>query len=272
MRILFLGDVVGRSGRTALTENLSRLKKEWQVDFAIVNGENATDGQGLSRKHASELIHAGANCITLGDHAFDQKDMHDAIQYDPRILRPVNFARKAPGRGFHQFSLQDGRSLLVAQVLGQLFMKKPYDNPFVAIETVLNMCNLGKTMQALVVDIHCEATSEKMAMGHYCDGRASLVVGTHTHIPTSDAVILKGGTAYLTDAGMCGVYHSIIGMHIDEPMNRFVNGMSQGRLKPAVGQAVISGVLVETDDQTGLAKSISSVRVGELTHGNACYR
>lgn len=264
MRILFLGDVMGRSGRAAVTARLPRLREDWHVDFVIVNGENASNGMGLTGEHAKLLFEAGADCITLGDHAFDQKDMMQVIGQDARILRPINFAKSAPGRGYRVFEVPGGRKVLVAQVLGQVFMKRPFDDPFSALEPVLKAHPPGGLVQAAVVDMHCEATSEKMAMGHYCNGRVSLVVGTHTHVPTADAQIMSGGTAYLTDAGMCGDYNSVIGMDAAEPLRRFVTGMPKSRFSPALGEATLSGVLVETDDRTGKATSVSMIRKGGL--------
>jgi len=262
MRILFLGDVMGRAGRTAVATHLARLRDEWKLDFVIINGENASNGMGLSAEHANLLFEAGADCVTLGDHAFDQKDMLQHVGQDTRILRPINFAKGAPGRGHRVFEAPGGRKILVAQVLGQVFMKRPFDDPFSALEPVLKAHPPGGLVQAAIVDMHCEATSEKMAMGHFCDGRVSLVVGTHTHVPTADAQILPGGTAYLTDAGMCGDYNSVIGMEKAEPMRRFITGMPKARFTPALGEATLSGVFLESDDRTGLAKSVRMVRVG----------
>ena len=262
MRILFLGDVMGRAGRAAVAENLPRLRKDWRLDFVVVNGENATNGAGLSGEHAKGLLEAGADCLTLGDHAFDQRDMLQFIESEPRIVRPVNYAKGAPGRGFRVFDAPGGRKVLVAQVLGQVFMKRPFDDPFSAIEPVLKSHPRGGMVQAALIDMHCEATSEKMAMGHWCDGRASMVVGTHTHVPTGDAMILDGGTAYLSDAGMCGDYDSVIGMEKTEPIRRFVTGMSKGRFSPATGAATLSGLYIETDDATGRATRIAMVRQG----------
>jgi len=253
---------VGRAGRRAITENLARLRSEWRLDFVVVNGENATGGMGLSGSHAKVLLEAGADCLTLGDHAFDQKDMLQFIQNEPRIIRPLNFAKDAPGRGFGVFADKRGRKILVTQVLGQVFMKRAFDDPFSAIDAVLRKHPLGGAVQASLVDIHCEATSEKMGMGHYCDGKASLVVGTHTHIPTGDAQILPGGTGFQGDAGMCGDYLSVIGMDKAEPMRRFVTGMGRERFTPAMGEATLSGVYVETDDKTGKATVIRMVRQG----------
>ncbi|SEQ23956.1 TIGR00282 family metallophosphoesterase [Thalassovita taeanensis] len=262
MRLLFLGDVMGRAGRHAVEENLPRLKAEWRLDFVVVNGENASNGAGLSGEHAKGLLAAGADCVTLGDHAFDQKDMLQFIEGEPRILRPLNFAKGAPGRGHRVFQDGRGRKVLVAQVLGNVFMKRAFDDPFSAIDAVLRAHPLGGAVQAVMVDMHCEATSEKMGMGHYCDGKASLVVGTHTHVPTADAQILPGGTGFLSDAGMCGDYNSVIGMEKTEPMRRFVTGMAKGRFAPALGEATLSGVFVETDDRTGKAVTIRMIRQG----------
>lgn len=262
MRTLFLGDIMGRAGRTAITERLPELKTRLKVDFCVVNGENASSGVGLSGPHAEDLLNAGVDCLTLGDHAFDQKDMLSYIENEPRILRPLNFAKQAPGRGHRLFTDARGRKILVLQVLGQVFMKRAFDDPFSAVDAVLRAHPLGGQAQMILVDMHCEATSEKMGMGHYCDGRASLVVGTHTHVPTGDAQILPGGTGYLTDAGMCGDYNSVIGMEKTEPMRRFVTGMSKGRFQPALGEATLSGVLVETDDRTGKATAIHMIRDG----------
>ncbi|MEM9430481.1 MAG: TIGR00282 family metallophosphoesterase [Pseudomonadota bacterium] len=262
MRILFLGDVVGRSGRTALAEQLPGLRENLKLDFVIVNGENASAGMGLSAAHSRDLLASGADCLTLGDHAFDQKDMASHIETDPRILRPLNYARTAPGRGTRLFTLPSGDKILVIQILGQVFMRRAFDDPFGTIDAALKAAPLGGLVQAIVVDVHAEATSEKMAMGHFCDGRASLVVGTHTHVPTADAQILPGGTAYMTDAGMCGDYASVIGMDKEEPLSRFVTGMSTGRFTPALGPATLSGVLVVTDRRSGHAVSVTPVRLG----------
>ncbi len=262
MRILFLGDVVGRAGRRAIGERLAGLRAAWKLDFVVVNGENATNGAGLSAAHARALLEAGADVLTLGDHAFDQRDMLEFAAAEPRVIRPLNIAKGAPGRGARLFADRRGRKVLVTQVLGNVFMRRAFDDPFSAIEPVLGAHPPGGQAQAVLVDIHCEATSEKMAMGHFCDGRASLVVGSHTHIPTADATILPGGTAYQTDAGMCGDYNSVIGMDRAEPMRRFVTGMTGGRFQPASGEATLTGIYVETDDRSGLAVRVEMVRQG----------
>jgi metallophosphoesterase (TIGR00282 family) len=262
MRLLFLGDVMGRAGRQGITDRLPGLREDWRLDFVVVNGENATNGVGLSAEHAKAIFEAGADVVTLGDHAFDQKDMLSHIEHDQRILRPLNLARQAPGRGAAMFKDRRGRKVLVVQALGQVFMSRSYDSPFAAVDEVLKRHPLGGQAQAIVVDIHCEATSEKMGMGHFCDGRASLVVGTHTHVPTADTQILPGGTGFQSDAGMCGDYNSVIGMDKAEPLRRFVTGMSKGRFNPALGEATLSGVYVETDDATGKAVDIRMIRQG----------
>jgi metallophosphoesterase (TIGR00282 family) len=262
MKLLFLGDVMGPSGRAAVAAHLPRLRADWALDFVTVNAENATSGAGLSPDHARALLDAGADCLTLGDHAFDQKDMTSFIETEARIIRPLNFARTAPGRGARVFDAPSGRKVLVAQVLGQVFMKRPFDDPFSAIDAVLRAHPVGAAVTAAIVDVHAEATSEKMGLGHWCDGRASLVVGTHTHVPTADAQILSGGTAFQSDAGMCGDYDSVIGMEKLEPMRRFVTGMAKDRFTPAAGEATLCGTYVETDDATGLARRVVMIRQG----------
>jgi metallophosphoesterase (TIGR00282 family) len=217
---------------------------------------------GLSGAHAKVLLDAGTDVITLGDHAFDQKVMMTFINQEQRVIRPINFSKAAPGAGARVFTATNGRKVLVAQVLGQVFMKRAFDDPFSALDSVLKQYPMGGQVQASIIDIHCEATSEKMAVGHYCDGRASLVVGTHTHVPTSDAMIMSGGTAYLTDAGMCGDYNSVIGMEKTEPLRRFITGMPKDRFTPATDAATLSGVYIETDDRTGKATRIEMVRQG----------
>ena len=252
---------MGRSGRDALAKELPGLRKDLNIEFVVANCENATGGIGLSIEHAKQILALGVDCITLGDHAFDQREMITYIQQEQRIIRPINFAKTAPGNGTGIFTTINGKRVLVTQVLGQVFMKKNFSDPFAGLDTVLNVSKLGKLCDAAIVDVHAEATSEKMALGHWCDGRVSLVVGTHTHVPTSDIQILEHGTAYQTDAGMCGVYKSVIGMDREEPMQRFVTGMSKGRFIPANGEATLCGVFVEIG-QSGFAEKVSAVRVG----------
>ena len=263
MRLLFLGDVMGRAGRAAVIERLPALRAEWRLDFVVINAENATGGAGCSADHARALLAAGADVLTLGDHAFDQRDMVQFAESEPRVIRPLNYARAAPGRGARLFEAPGGKRVLVAQALGQVFMKRPFDDPFSALDAALRTHPLGPVADAVVVDFHAEATSEKMAMGHFLDGRASLVAGTHTHVPTADARVLGGGTAAISDAGMCGDYDSVIGMERAEPMRRFVSGMPGGRFQPAMGEATLCGLYVETGAGGRAARAVP-VRQGGL--------
>ncbi|MFO1013796.1 MAG: TIGR00282 family metallophosphoesterase [Caulobacteraceae bacterium] len=263
MRFAFFGDVVGRSGRDGLSEHLPGLKRVLDLEFVIINAENAASGFGITENTAKELFAAGADCLTLGNHSWDQKEALTYIVREPRLIRPLNYPilSDAPGRGTQLFETDRGRRIMVTNLLGRVHMDA-LDDPFAAVDRALNDCPLGDVADAVVVDMHCEATSEKMAMGHFCDGRASLVVGTHTHVPTADSQILPGGTAYQTDAGACADYDSVIGNEKDEPLRRFTTRISGGRYKPASGPATVCGVFVETDDRTGLARRVEPIRVG----------
>ena len=261
MRLLFLGDVVGRSGRDAVAARLPALVAEYGFDFVIVNGENASHGRGLTEQHFAEIRAAGADAVTLGDHAFDQRDTLTYIEREPTLIRPLNMAPGTPGRGANLIEGRNGHKVLVINALGRVFMD-PADDPFRAVETAVAACPLGEQADAVIVDFHTEATSEIQAMGFFLDGRVSLVVGTHTHIPTSDHRLLKGGTALMADAGMCGDYDSIIGVEVEEPLTRFLTGLAQGRFTPAEGEATLSGVAIETDAKSGLATKVSPLRLG----------
>jgi 2',3'-cyclic-nucleotide 2'-phosphodiesterase len=261
LRILFVGDVVGRAGRNVVAEHLPSLVRDWSLDLVVVNGENAAGGFGITETIYQELLDAGADAITLGNHAWDQREALVFIDRAPKLIRPVNFPRGTPGRGAALIDTKTGKRALVINAMGRVFMT-PFDDPFAALERELAACPLREAADAIVVDFHCEATSEKQGVGFFCDGRASLVVGTHTHVPTADHQILPGGTAYMTDAGMTGDYDSIIGMQKDEPLRRFTSGIPSGRFEPAQGAATLSGVAVETDDATGLAVKIAPVRIG----------
>lgn len=262
MRILFLGDVMGRSGREAIARRLPSLREEWRLDFVVANGENATQGNGLTPAHAKDLLSSGIDCITLGDHAFDQRQMIQFAESEPRIVTPLNFARAAPGKGARVYTADRLKRILVVSALGRVFMKQPFDDPFLRVSQALDQHPLGSAVDAAIVDFHAEATSEKMAMGHWCDGRASLVAGTHTHVPTADAKILAEGTGYISDVGMCGDYNSVIGVRKEEPMRRFTTGMSGGKLEPSNGEASICGIFVETRPDSGLARRTAPIRVG----------
>ena len=260
MKVLFLGDVVGRSGRDAVARHLPGLRDRLGLDFVVANGENAAHGFGITDKTAQELYDAGVDCITTGNHIWDQREIIATIDNDPRLLRPLNFPRGTPGRGIGVFGVAKKR-IVVVNVMTRLFMD-PLDDPFAAIESVLTTQRLGNGVDVLIVDVHGEATSEKMALGHVCDGRASLVVGSHSHVPTADAQILPGGTAYQTDAGMCGDYDSVIGMKKEAAIARFVRKMPGERLSPADGEGTMCGIYAEIDTTTGLARRIEPVRAG----------
>jgi metallophosphoesterase (TIGR00282 family) len=259
MRILFIGDVFGRSGRDALEKHLPTLKAALSPDAIIINGDNAAHGRGITPSICAELFDMGAACITSGDHVWDQREIIPHIDSEKRLIRPLNYAAKTPGMGTWSGMMPGGQKLIVVHLQGQVFMKET-DSPFVAMDRFLEQERLGRNV-SIFVDIHAEATSEKMAMGHYLDGRVSAVVGTHTHIPTADAQIFPAGTAYQTDAGMTGDFNSVIGARVDDSLFRFTTRMPRP-LVPADGEATLCGVFVETDDSTGLARSISPVRVG----------
>jgi 2',3'-cyclic-nucleotide 2'-phosphodiesterase len=261
MRILFVGDVVGRSGRTVVYERLPGLIRDWQLDLVVINGENAAGGFGITEAIYRELIDAGADAITGGNHSWDQKEALVFIERAPKLLRPVNYPAGTPGRGAALIEAKNGARVLVVNAMGRIFMD-PLDDPFAAVDRELAACSLRAGADAVIVDIHGEATSEKQAMGYFCDGRASLVVGTHTHAPTADLRILPGGTAFMSDVGMTGDYDSVIGMAKDEPLQRFVQRISSARFEPASGAATLCAVAVETDPATGLAAHVAAVRLG----------
>jgi hypothetical protein len=261
MRILILGDVVGSSGRKALAERLPGLRRELDIDFAIVNGENAAHGYGITGPICADLYAAGADVVTTGNHVWDQREIAAYIEGDPRLLRPINYPPGAPGRGEGVFPARNGKSVLVVHPMGRLYME-PLDNPFAAVDAALANHRLGASVAAAVVDVHAEATSEKMAMAHFLDGRVSAVVGSHTHVPTADARVLPGGTAYISDLGMCGDYDSVIGMEKGPATERFVRKVIGGRLEPAKGEGAVAGLFVVTDDKTGLALRAEPLRLG----------
>jgi len=261
MRFLFLGDVVGRSGRDGVAERLPGLIEQFALDFVVINGENASHGRGLTEGHFKTLKDAGADIVTLGDHAFDQRETITYIERETTLLRPLNFPAGTPGRGAMFVEGRNGHRVLAINALGRVFMN-PIDDPFRAVEAAVAACPLGEQADAIIVDFHTEATSEIQGMGHFLDGRVSLVVGTHTHIPTSDHRILSGGTALMADAGMCGDYDSVIGVDVEEPLNRFLTGVPNARFSPAEGEATLSGIIVETDPATGLAKRAEPLRLG----------
>ena len=258
MKLLFLGDVVGRSGRDAVVQYVPQLRKELGLDAVIVNGDNAAGGFGINAQVAKEFFHAGADVITGGDHIWDQKDVVAYLAQEKRLLRPENFPEKTPGSGHYLIELPGGKKLLVLHLLGQVFHKEHTRCPFAVADDILAKYRLGKDV-AVLVDMHAEATSEKTAMGKYLDGRVSVVVGSHTHVPTNDARILPKGTAYQTDAGMCGDYDSVIGFDAAAPLERFLTKISKARLEPAQGPGTLCGLYVEINDATGLAVNCRAI-------------
>jgi metallophosphoesterase (TIGR00282 family) len=261
MRILFVGDIVGRSGRTIVYERLPRLIRDWKLDLVVVNGENSAGGFGISEAIYRELLDAGADAVTLGNHAWDQKEALVFIERAPKLIRPINYPTGTPGRGVALIEAKNGERVLVINAMGRVFME-PLDDPFGAVEREITACPLRKGADAIIVDFHGEATSEKQGMGHFCDGRVSLVVGTHTHVPTADQRVLPGGTAFISDVGMTGDFDSVIGMAKDEPLQRFIRRVSSARFEPASGPATLCAVAVETDPSTGLASHVAGVRLG----------
>ena len=262
MRLLFLGDMVGKTGRTAVWERLPGLISDLRLDFVIVNGENAAGGFGITEEIFQNTISAGADVVTTGNHVWDQREALAFAPREDRFLRPANFPKGTPGRGTGLYEARNGARVLVSNIMGRVFMHPELDDPFAAGERELAAAPLGEVADAVVIDFHAEATSEKMCFAHFVDGRASLVVGTHTHQPTADHQILNGGTGYLTDAGMCGDYDSSLGMDKEEPLNRFLSKVPKGRFEAANGPATICGVGVEISDRTGLAEKIAPLRLG----------
>jgi metallophosphoesterase (TIGR00282 family) len=261
MRILFVGDIVGRSGRTVVAERLPGLIRNWKLDFVAINGENAAGGFGITETIYNDLIEAGADAITLGNHAWDQKEALVFIERAPRLIRPINYPAGTPGRGAALIDAKNGSRVLVVNAMGRVFMD-PLDDPFAAVDRELGACALRAGADAIVVDMHAETTSEKQSMGIFCDGRASVVVGTHTHAPTADQRILPGGTGFISDVGMTGDYDSVIGMTKDEPLQRFLRRVPSSRFEAASGPATLCGLAVETDPATGLAVKVGAVRLG----------
>src|SRR5215510_14595665 len=260
MRLLFIGDVVGRSGRKVVLDELPRLRARYALDFVAINAENAAGGFGITEPILEDLLEAGADVVTLGNHAFDQKEALVFIQRQDRLIRPINYPPGTPGRGSGMFKAANGADVLVINAMGLIFMPELGD-PFRAVDAELTACGLEQGADAIVIAFHAEATSEKQAMGHFVDGRASLVVGTHTHAPTADHQILSGGTAFITDVGMTGDYDSVIGMTKHEPLARFLRRIASAKFEPATGPATLCAVAVETD-AGGLAERIAAVRLG----------
>lgn len=261
MRILFLGDVVGQAGRNLIQQTLPSFKKRYKVDFTIINGDNAAHGFGLTKGVCADLFSVGADVITSGNHGWEAQEMEEVFNTNSKVLRPANFPEGVPGSGCGFYRTCSGKTIGVLHLQGRVFMGAS-DDPFRCAENWTKRLILGKNVDALVVDIHGEATSEKMALAQFIDGKVSLVVGTHTHIPTADVQILPNGTAYQTDSGMCGCFDSVIGMQKEEPIYRYLTNRRKGKYEPAKGDATVCGVLVDTDDKTGLAEKIFMIRYG----------
>ncbi len=261
MRILFIGDIVGRSGRAVVLERLPDLMADWKLDFVAINGENAAGGFGITEAIYHDLVDAGADIVTGGNHSWDQKEALVFIERAPKLLRPLNYPTGTPGRGAALVEARNGARVLVVNAMGRIYIE-PLDDPFAAVERELAACPLKSGADAIVVDMHAEATSEKQSMGHFLDGKASVVVGTHTHAPTADHQILPGGTAFVSDVGMTGDYDSIIGMAKEEPLGRFLRRIPTQKFEPALGPATLCALAVETDDATGLARRVGAVRLG----------
>ncbi|HRJ69098.1 MAG TPA: TIGR00282 family metallophosphoesterase [Beijerinckiaceae bacterium] len=261
MRILFLGDICGRPGRTIVTQQVPLLRQRWKLDAVIANGENAAAGFGITEAILHEFLECGIDAVTLGNHSWDQREALVFIDRQPRLVRPANYPAGTPGRGATLIETASGARVLVVNLLGRLFMEA-FDDSVRAVERELEACPLGQVADAIVVDMHCEATSEKQVMGHMLDGRVSLVVGTHTHTPSADARILSGGTAFQTDTGMCGDYAGVIGFDRREPVRRYIERTPGGRWESASGPGTLCGIAIETDDRTGLAVSAARVCIG----------
>jgi metallophosphoesterase (TIGR00282 family) len=261
VNILFCGDVMGRPGRDAVKQYVPDLRRDLALDVVVVNAENAAGGFGLTERLCGEFYDCGVDVLTTGNHVWDQRELIPYIDRDPRVLRPANFPAGTPGAGWRLHPLADGRTALVVNLMGRLFMDA-LDDPFARLDAILADHPLGIGASAILVDIHAEASSEKMALGHFSDGRVSAVFGSHSHVPTADAQIFPGGSAYQTDAGMCGDYDSVIGLQKAPAVRRFVTKMPGERPQVAEGEGTLCGVLLETDDASGLARRVEPVRIG----------
>ena len=270
MKILFCGDIVGKSGRKSIEKYVPKLKLELNLDLVIANVDNASGGFGINKNTCDELIDCGVDVMTGGDHIWDQKETISFIANQKNLLRPLNFPKHTPGNGAIVFTTANHKKILIIHLLGQVFIKNNLNCPFEMVEELLRNYQMGKNIDAIIVDIHAEATSEKMAMGKFLDGKVSLVVGTHTHIPTNDFHIMKGRTAYQTDAGMCGDYDSIIGMAEGIPLKSFLTKRRVGKMEPATGMATFCATVVDIDDKTGLAKKIEAIKLDGILMNQFC--
>ena len=260
MKIFYCGDIVARAGREVVLTHMRTIKEQYGIDVMLLNVENAAHGFGVTPSICRTFLQEGANVLVTGNHFLNQSDIIPFLDENKYIIRPANIPASNPGRGYTVYELADGRAILVIQVLGRVFMEA-VDCPVQATEAILQKFTLGKNINAVFVDIHAEATAEKLSFGYYLDGRVSCVAGTHTHVPTADARILPNGTAYITDVGMCGDYNSVLGFDIQAPINRLCRHYTADRLTPAKGNGTLYGILVETDDKNGLARSIKQISI-----------
>ena len=258
MKILILGDVVGVTGRNAIEKSLQGIIKDKMIDFTIVNGENsADDGRGITKSIADNFFSCGVDVITSGNHIWDKKEIVDYINVERRLLRPSNLADGSPGKGVGVYLTKDKKFKIgVINLMGNVFMRKT-SNVFESASEIKKKLILKKNVDFIVIDFHAEITSEKMALAHFFDGHSTCIFGTHTHVPTADTRILEKGTAYQTDIGMCGDYNSVIGMNKENSIKKFFNDKSATNHFPAKGESTLSGIIVEADNQTGLAKKIT---------------
>lgn len=261
MKIVFLGDISGRSGRDAVFEHLPQIQKTLNPDCLIINVDNAAHGFGVTGKICDELFEAGAHVLTGGNHIWDQREIIPYIDKHNKLLRPLNYPEGTIGKGLAVHETSSGQKIVVIHVLGRVFMDL-MDDPFLCIDRALAPYRLGQNVQAIFVDVHAEATSEKMALAQYLDGRVTAVVGTHTHLPTADAQIFTNGTAFMGDAGMCGDYNSVIGVKPHVPVTKFTQKLCFEKMSPAEGAGTVCGVFIESDDKTGKAKRIEPIRLG----------
>lgn len=257
MRLIYCGDVVGRTGREAVLNNIADIREKYTPDVFIVNVENAAHGFGVTPGICREFLEKGADALVTGNHVWQQRELIPFLNDCKQIIRPLNYPEMLPGRGALEIILANGKKILIVQLLGRLFMEA-VDCPIQAVDKLLKSYTLGKNIDAIFVDIHAEATSEKLAMGYYLDGKVSVVAGTHTHVPTADYRLLRQGTAYITDVGMCGDYDSVLGFEIDEPINRLARKYSGGRLTVSKGKGTLYGIIVDIDD-TGRAFNIEQL-------------
>ncbi len=260
LKIVYCGDVVARPGREAILNNISKLKEIYDYDVLIVNVDNAAHGFGVTPGICRDFFEKGVTAIVSGDHVWNQREIVPFLDECKQIARPLNHPENLPGRGFCEIELANGKKILIVEVVGRLFMEA-VDCPVQAIDKLLKNYTLGKNINAIFVDFHAEATSEKIAFGHYLDGRVSAVIGSHTHVPTADATILPNGTAYLTDAGMCGDYSGVIGFDKEVPIDRLCRKFGGGRLTPCNGKGTLFGVFIETDDVSGKALKIEQIKL-----------